>query len=205
MRNGANVLCEKPLCLSPWNLDQLAEMERETGKRTYTVLQLRLNPILVALKAKIAANPIYALDADLTYVTPRGPWYLASWKGDESRSGGILANLGVHMFDLMLWLFGPAKSGAVEGMVPTRASGHTYHVGAGRVTWTLAVDGAAPCRRLTIGGDVIDLSDGFTDAHNRVYAETLAGRGFGIEDARPAVELIHRLRSQWGPAYGRVA
>lgn len=201
MRAGAHALVEKPVCINPENLSALAEMERETQRRTFTVLQLRLNPRLIALRERIQSGALTELDlvgrVSLTYVTPRGPWYASSWKGDEARSGGLLMNLGIHMFDLMLWLFGPAPTAWVETKTPTTVTGVSVHERAGHVAWKLSVDGDQPARRLTIGDEVIDLSDGFTDAHTAVYRETLAGRGFGIEDARPAIELVHRLRSQW--------
>lgn len=197
MRNGADVICEKPLVLKPWNLDQLADLERETGRRVWTVLQLRLNPALVALKDKIAKSAGVA-DVQLFYATPRGPWYGASWKGDAAKSGGVLANVGVHMFDLLAWLFGPPRRGSITDMTATKATGEQQHDLAGRVTWRLTLDHPNPKRTLTVNGEALDLSDGFVDAHTKVYAETLAGRGWGLEDARPAIEWIDKLKTQWG-------
>lgn len=201
MRAGANALVEKPATLTPWNADALAEMEIETGRRTFCVLQLRLNPALIALRERIIAGKVPAADllaTSLEYTTPRGPWYQASWKGDPARSGGIAMNLGIHLFDLLLWLFGPARTATFETYTPTRATGVSYHERAGRVEWTLTTEGDKPSRLLRMGSEVLELSDGFGDAHTRVYQETLAGRGFGIEDARPAIELVHRLRCQHG-------
>ncbi|MFA6168476.1 MAG: Gfo/Idh/MocA family oxidoreductase [Gemmatimonadaceae bacterium] len=195
MRAGADVICEKPLVLSPWNLDALAELEHETGRRVWTVLQLRVNPALIALREKLRTGP--RGDASLYYSTPRGPWYGSSWKGDEARSGGVLANVGVHLFDLLLWLYGPARTAQLTSFSPTQASGVLQHDGMVS-EWLLSLDGAESKRMLTMPDGCQDLSDGFKDAHTVVYAETLAGRGFGIEDARPAVDLVHALRSQRG-------
>lgn len=194
MRAGADVICEKPLVLSPWNLDALAELEHETGRRVWTVLQLRVNPALIALRDTIRAASERA-GALLHYATPRGPWYGSSWKGDEARSGGLLANIGIHLFDLLLWLYGPVRHGRVTAFSQTQASGRLEHATTS-TSWMLSLDGAESKRVLHMASGDQDLSDGFKDAHTVVYAETLAGRGFGIEDARPAVELVHALRSQ---------
>ncbi len=202
LRVGADVICEKPLVISPWNLDQLAALEAESGRRVHTVLQLRLHPAVEALRAKLDPSPLH--DVELTYVTGRGSWYLQSWKGSEERSGGIAMNIGVHLFDLLLWLFGPVRAVEVSERGPTRQAG-TLELERARVRWLLSVDfadlgddpspGRAATRRvLSVDGEEVDLSSGFEDLHTRVYAETLAGRGFGIEDARPSIELVHRLR-----------
>lgn len=197
MRNGADVICEKPLTLSPWNLDALAEMERETGRRVWTVLQMRLHPGVASMRKAAQERAMYKGGeqfASLTYVTPRGPWYGASWKGDEAKSGGILANIGIHMFDLLLWVYGPVNGARIETYSDTAATGLLSHEGGTTVSWSLAVDGSKPSRVLSDASGACDLSDGFKDAHTKVYAETLAGRGCGIADARPAVELVHMLR-----------
>jgi len=205
LRVGADVICEKPLVISPWNLDQLETLEAESGRRVYTVLQLRLHPALEALRARLAgAAAGHRHEVDLTYVTGRGSWYLQSWKGSAERSGGIAMNIGVHFFDLLLWLFGPARGAAVHDRGPTRMAG-TLELERARVRWLLSVDFAdLPCpatpgqrtthRVLSVDGEELDLAGGFEDLHTRVYAEILAGRGFGIEDARPSIELVHRLR-----------
>lgn len=200
MRNGADVICEKPLVLSPWNLDSLAMMERETGRRVWTVLQMRLHPGVASMRQAAGVRAMYKgadAFASLTYVTPRGPWYGSSWKGDESKSGGILANIGIHMFDLLLWVYGPVNGARVDAAsTETWATGLLSHEGGTTVSWRLAVAGEKPARILSDPSGACDLSDGFRDAHTRVYAETLAGRGWGIEDARPAVELVYKLRMQ---------
>jgi UDP-N-acetyl-2-amino-2-deoxyglucuronate dehydrogenase len=197
MRNGADVICEKPLTLSPWNLDALAEMERETGRRVWTVLQMRLHPGVASMRKAAQERAMYKGGeqfASLTYVTPRGPWYGSSWKGDEAKSGGILANIGIHMFDLLLWVYGPVNGARLDTYSDTAATGLLSHESGTTVSWSLAVDGSKPSRVLSDASGACDLSDGFKDAHTKVYAETLAGRGCGIADARPAVELVHMLR-----------
>jgi UDP-N-acetyl-2-amino-2-deoxyglucuronate dehydrogenase len=192
LHSGANVICEKPLVLSPWNLDALAKDEQETGKRVYTVLQLRRHPQLMALKAKLDADP-RDRQVKLIYHTPRGRWYFRSWKGDVERSGGLLMNIGIHLFDLLLWLFGPVVYATLEQNEPGHARGELALKRAG-VTWELSVDADEPKRELLVDGTPVSFDDGFADLHTDVYRETLAGRGFGIEDARPSVELVYSLR-----------
>ncbi len=204
LRVGADAICEKPLVINPWNLDALAELEHETGQRVYTVLQLRLHPSLIALKARLAAQPAQH-DVALTYITSRGRWYDVSWKGTAERSGGIATNIGIHFFDLLLWLFGPAADCDVHVADAARMAGHLELANA-RVRWFLSTDQRdlpfvpEPGKRTTfrsivVDGEEIEFTDGFTDLHTRVYEETLAGRGFGIEDARAAIELAHRIRT----------
>lgn len=201
LQNGANVLCEKPLCLSPWNLDTLEETERKTGKRVYTVLQLRHLPVLAKLKAIDLANAETTTKrhaVQLKYVTPRGAWYHSSWKGDDKLSGGLITNIGIHMLDLLLWLYGPAGKIVVTARTPTRVLG-IMQLERADVTWMLSIDGTdspdhSTYRSLIIDGQAIRFDDGFGSLHTKVYEETLAGRGHGITDARPAVELAHRLR-----------
>lgn len=204
LRNGAHALCEKPLVISPWNLDALEELERESGCRIATVLQLRVHPALVALKAALdAEGPGPAKEVVLTYVTSRGPWYQVSWKGDEDRSGGIATNIGIHFFDLLVWLFGPVQSTETHVHERSRMAGY-IELKRANVRWLLSVDasdlpdssrlGKRPTyRSITVDGSEIEFSEGFTDLHTLVYEQTLAGRGFGVADARPSIELVHHL------------
>lgn len=220
LRLGANALCEKPLVINPWNLDALQALEEETGGRVFTVLQLRLHPSLLALKRRLEALPRKRHTVCLSYVTFRGPWYAYSWKGDEARSGGLPMNIGIHFFDLLIWLFGPPLRSEVHLYESRRTAGYLELENAD-VTWLLSIDTAdlpfavAPGERstfrsITVDGEEVEFSGGFTDLHTRVYEETLAGRGFGIDDARPALELVHALRGAkvvkpHGPAHPQVA
>ncbi len=205
LRIGADAVCEKPLVINPWNLDALADLEAETGRRAYTVLQLRVHPQLAALRERLAAErgrPRH--DVRLAYVTARGPWYAASWKGDEERSGGVVVNIGIHLFDLLLWLFGAAEDCVVHERGPRRAAG-ALELDRARVRWFLSTEasdlpfepvpgGRTTHRSITVDGQEIEFSDGFADLHTRVYEDVLAGRGFGIADARPSIELASRIR-----------
>ena len=196
MQNGANVICEKPLCLSPWNLDALEDTERKTGKRVFTVLQLRHVPKLQLLKSATYGND-KRFAVQLNYVTPRGPWYHQSWKGDTEKSGGLITNIGIHMLDLLLWLYGPCGKAVVTARMPTYCKG-LLQLERADVSWLLSIDpiddSGKAHRSLVVDSERIEFSDGFTGLHTKVYEETLAGRGHGIADARPAVELAHRLR-----------
>ena len=204
LRLQAHALCEKPLVISPWNLDALAELEAEHGRRVNTVLQLRLHPDLIALKESLSASTGTRRQVRLTYVTRRGRWYGASWKGSESRSGGLAMNIGIHFFDLLLWLFGPVEESRVFLSGPEKMAGRLELEGAD-VDWFLSVDvddlpaaarqrGDHASRTLTMDGEDVEFSSGFADLHTRVYERALAGQGFGIEDARPSIELVHALR-----------
>ena len=207
LRVGADAICEKPLVLNPWNLDVLSELERETGRRVYTVLQLRVHPALKDLRESIrggAASHHARHSVLLSYVTSRGQWYRYSWKGNPEKSGGLPTNIGIHFFDLLVWLFGPVRDAEMHVDGATRASGFLELQNAD-VSWFLSIDQAdlpfAPepgkkttSRSISIDGREIEFSEGFTDLHTRVYEATLAGQGFGIEDARPSIELIDRLR-----------
>lgn len=207
LRLHADVICEKPLVITPWNLDALAELEREYGQRVYNVLQLRLLPSLVELKQKLDAGGAgKRARIELSYVTRRGPWYFVSWKGDESKSGGVAMNIGVHFFDLLLWLFGACQRSEVHLREPGRMSG-MLELEKADVVWFLSVQkedlpegyleaGKPAFRSLTMDGTELEFSGGFTELHTEVYREVLAGRGFGIEDARASVELVHRVRNQ---------
>jgi UDP-N-acetyl-2-amino-2-deoxyglucuronate dehydrogenase len=204
LRVGAKAICEKPLVINPWNLDQLAQLEAETGGEVRAILQLRHQPQLAALKEGLGAEAGKRRRVKLTYVTGRGRWYHASWKGDEERSGGLAGNIGVHFFDLLLWLFGDAKSVEVHQNDRSTMSG-ALALERADVEFLLSVDfarlpfAAAPGERTThrsiaIDGREVEFSESFDDLHTRAYEEILAGRGFGIADARPSIELVHRIR-----------
>jgi len=204
LRVGADVICEKPLVINPWNLDALEELEAETKRSIHTVLQLRVHPELVKLKQSLQAQGGQHA-VELTYITSRGPWYHVSWKGQQDKSGGVATNIGVHFFDLLLWLFGPAADIKVYHSDNRRMSGFIGLEHA-RVRWFLSVDshdlpypvkvgGKTTYRSITVDGKEIEFSEGFTDLHTRVYEATLAGRGFGIPDARPSIELTYAIRT----------
>jgi UDP-N-acetyl-2-amino-2-deoxyglucuronate dehydrogenase len=205
LRTGAHAICEKPLVINPWNLDALQELEEETGRRVYTVLQLRLHPDLIALKARLDASPNQMHDVTLTYITGRGRWYHTSWKGSEERSGGVVTNIGIHFFDLLLWLFGDVRNSVVTRREPSKASG-VLELQRARVRWSLSTDtqdlpfkvnpgGKSTFRSIQVDGSEIEFSEGFVDLHTKVYQHVLDGAGFGIGDARPAIELAHRIRT----------
>jgi len=207
LRIGANAICEKPLTINPWNLDALQECEHEFGARIYTILQLRVHPKLVKLReALLKGDKSLQHQVCLTYITARGGWYHNSWKGSPEKSGGIATNIGIHFFDLLLWLFGGVGDCRVHQSDPRRMAGF-LELERARVSWFLSVDaadlpfeaaagGRTTYRSITIDGEEIEFTDGFTDLHTRVYEKTLAGEGFGIEDARPAVELGHQIRTR---------
>lgn len=205
LRNQADAICEKPLVLNPWNVDALADIEKETGKRVFTILQLRLHPNIIALKKKVDEAPASKIfDVDLNYITSRGKWYFHSWKGEEIKSGGIATNIGIHFFDMLLWVFGKAKSSKVISYEADHASGY-LELEKAKVKWSLSINeehllaevkakGKRTYRSLTMDGDEIEFSDGFTELHTNSYKEILAGRGFGLTDARPSIELAYQLR-----------
>ena len=204
LRVGAQPICEKPLVINPWNLDALQELEAETGLRVSTVLQLRVHPAILAFREKLAREPQRRHQVTLTYVTARGRWYDVSWKGSDERSGGIVTNIGIHFFDLLLWLFGKVQRAFVNVRDQKRAAG-TLELERADVRWFLSADAAdlpftatpgekTTFRSMEVDGEQLEFSDGFTDLHTRVYEEVLAGRGFGIDDARPSVELTYLLR-----------
>jgi len=206
LRVGADAICEKPLTINPWNLDQLVELEQDYGRRVYNVLQLRVHPELRALRARLASEqPRRRVLVDLSYVTRRGSWYRYSWKGDVERSGGVATNIGVHFFDLLLWLFGPVQASYTYVNEVERMVG-ALELEWATVRWFLSIDGRdlpdgwlaagkTAYRSLTMDGDEIEFSNVFADLHTEVYREVLAGRGHGIEDARASIELVHRIRS----------
>jgi UDP-N-acetyl-2-amino-2-deoxyglucuronate dehydrogenase len=205
LRVGAHVICEKPLVINPWNLDALQELEHETGFRVNTVLQLRLHPSLIALRDRIRAETGSKQDdVCLTYITARGAWYDVSWKGSDERSGGLITNIGIHFFDLLLWLFGPVAGSQLHLKDAKRVGGY-LELERARVNWFLstAIEDLpftpepgvrTTFRSITVDGEEIEFSEGFTDLHTRVYERTLAGDGFGIDDARPSIALTSRIR-----------
>ena len=206
MRVGADVICEKPLVINPWNLDALQELESELGRRINTVLQLRLHPKLVDLRrCLLEEHGSFQHDVCLTYVTARGSWYLSSWKGSIEKSGGISTNIGIHFFDLLIWLFGKVSECRVYHADARRMSGYLEFERA-RVRWFLSVAPedmpfetksglTSTFRSITIDGQEVDFSSGFTDLFTHVYQEVLAGRGLGIVEARPSIELAYRIRT----------
>ena len=205
LRSGADVICEKPLVINPWNLDALAEIEQETGHCINTVLQLRLHPALLKLRQELQAETAHRHQVTLTYITGRGAWYHISWKGSAEKSGGIATNIGIHFFDLLIWLFGGVQDIKLYYSDPYRMSGFIALKNAD-VRWYLSVDVAdlpfqvipgskSTFRSIRVDEREIEFSEGFTDLHTRVYEEVLAGRGFGINDARPSVELTHAIRT----------
>lgn len=205
LRVRSHAICEKPLAANPWGLDGLQEIEAETGCRVYTVLQLRVHPALVALRERLRSEGDAKRDVVLTYVTKRGRWYQYSWKGDVGKSGGVVLNIGVHFFDLLMWLFGDVESSEVHVHDSKRAAG-ALELERARVRWFLSVDGSdlpAECdesgqrafRSITVDGQELEFSNVFRDLHTTVYEDILAGGGFGISDARPAIELTYDIRT----------
>ena len=203
LRLEASAICEKPLVLKPSNLDLLKELEEEHAGTVFTVLQLRVHPTLLELREELLARRDHRHSVRLTYITSRGTWYRYSWKGDEAKSGGVVTNIGIHFFDLLMWLFGRVERSRLHVREPERVSGYLELENAD-VQWFLSIDaedlpeemqGAhRTFRSITVDGREIEFSGGFTDLHARVYEETLAGRGFRIEDARPSIELVYGLR-----------
>jgi UDP-N-acetyl-2-amino-2-deoxyglucuronate dehydrogenase len=205
LRVGADAICEKPLVINPWNLDALQDLERETGRHVSTVLQLRVHPALIELRDRLNAETGRRHKVKLRYVTSRGRWYYTSWKGSVERSGGLVTNIGIHFFDLLLWLFGSVDSGEVSVLEEQRAAGR-LELQRADVEWFLSADPAdlpfvpEPGQRTTfrsieVDGQEVEFTEGFTDLHTRIYEEVLAGRGFGIDEARPSIELAYRIRT----------
>ena len=206
LRRGADAICEKPIVLNPWNLDALQKMEKESGKHVWNILQLRLHKSIIALKAKVDNAPKdKVFDIDLTYITSRGSWYYTSWKGDQNKSGGIASNIGVHFYDMLSWVFGDIKKNIVHLQTHDRASGYLEFERA-RVRWFLSINydlipkeiklkGQRTFRSLTIEGEELEFSGGFTDLHTKVYEEILAGNGYGLEESRKAIEIVHTIRN----------
>ena len=206
LRSDADAICEKPLVLTPWNIDGLQEIERDSGRKINTILQLRVHPAIVDLRERVRADRVDTKhEVDLTYITSRGNWYLQSWKGDERKSGGIATNIGVHFFDMLHFIFGRLQENVVHLSSDTRAAGYLEYERA-RVRWLLSVDvedvpqaareaGQRTYRSITVDGEEIEFSGGFTDLHTRSYEEILAGRGFGLEENRTAIETVAAIRN----------
>jgi UDP-N-acetyl-2-amino-2-deoxyglucuronate dehydrogenase len=205
VRLKADVICEKPLVINPWNLDALESLEEETGHKIYTVLQLRLHPKLLELREKLLAQKGAVHDVELTYVTSRGHWYDVSWKASVDKSGGVPTNIGIHLFDLLLWLFGSVRSSRVH-LADTRRYAGTFELERANVRWFLSIEPddlpfpSEPGTRTTfrsirVDGSEVEFSEGFGDLHTRVYEKTLTGHGFRIADARPSIELVHGIRT----------
>jgi UDP-N-acetyl-2-amino-2-deoxyglucuronate dehydrogenase len=205
LRYGAHAICEKPLVLNPWNLDSLAELEKETGKKIYNILQLRLHPTIIKLKDKYQNRQGKKIDIDLTYITSRGNWYYTSWKGDIQKSGGIASNIGVHFFDMLQWIFGKAQTTQVHQQTHDRASGFLELENA-RVRWFLSINenclpemavkvGKRTFRSIQIDGEELEFSDGFTDLHTVSYQEIINGNGFGLMEAAPSINVVHQIRN----------
>lgn len=206
LRRGADAICEKPLVLNPWNLDALQKMEQESGQKVYNILQLRVHKSIIELKEKIDSAPKDKIfDVDLTYLTSRGNWYYTSWKGDVSKSGGIATNIGVHFYDMLSFIFGNVKRNVVHVHTHDRAAGYLEFEKA-RVRWFLSINydvlpeeikakGQRTYRSITIEGEELEFSGGFTDLHTRVYEGILDGNGYGLEDARQAIEIVHSIRN----------
>jgi UDP-N-acetyl-2-amino-2-deoxyglucuronate dehydrogenase len=203
LRSGADAICEKPLVLNPWNIDGLAEIEHDTGHRISTILQLRLHPAIMALKEKyVTSNRRHKVD--LTYVASRGRWYHASWKGEEAKSGGVATNIGVHFFDMLNFVFGPARKNEAHLREAERAAGFLEFERAD-VSWFLSVDSKdlpesvkgkkTTFRSITVDGEEVEFSEGFTDLHMRSYEEIMAGRGFAIDEVRPSIEIVSAFRN----------
>ncbi len=206
LRIGANAICEKPLVINPWNLDALEELEKETGRKINAVLQLRVHPALIELKETLRNKyKDHNADVNLSYITSRGLWYNYSWKGNKEKSGGIATNIGIHFFDMLIWLFGDVQNNIVHLSEDDRAAGF-LELRRANVRWFLSIDkkdlpshksntGETTFRSIEVDGEEINFSTGFTDLHTRVYEEILAGRGFGVEEARPSIKLVHEIRT----------
>lgn len=205
LRVGAHAICEKPLVISPWNLDQLAAFEAEYDRRVYTVVQLRLLPQLRELAARLHSEPRKRVDVELTYITARGPWYAQSWKGAPEKSGGLALNIGVHFFDLLIWFYGKPQRSSVVLSRPDKMSG-VFELEHATVRWFLSIDrgdlpaavraeGKTAFRSLVADGRELEFSDGHHDLHTAVYRDILAGGGCSIEDVRPSIELAHEIRT----------
>lgn len=205
LRLGADVISEKPLVLNPWNIDALKDVEKRTGKKVNNILQLRLHESIKALKAKVDNGPKNKMyDMDMTYITSRGSWYYTSWKGDIRKSGGVATNIGVHFYDMLQWIFGPAKKNIVHIASHDRVAGFLEFERA-RVRYFLSINentlpkdvkeaGKRTFRSFVLDGEEVEFSDGFTELHTESYKRILAGNGYGLEDVRPCIEIVHDIR-----------
>jgi len=209
LRNGSDAICEKPLVLNPWNLDALKQIEEESGKKVYNILQLRLHDSIVALKEKVTKeledNPNRVYDIDLTYLTSRGKWYFISWKGNEAKSGGVATNIGVHFYDMLTYIFGDVEENIVHLKTPYANAGYLKLKNA-RVRWFLSVKydyipdeikvtGQRTYRSITVDNQEIEFSGGFTELHTKSYEEILKGNGFGLDEARKSIEIVSTIRN----------
>ena len=207
LRIGADVICEKPLVLNPWNVDALIELEAEYKNNVHTILQLRHHEAILELKDKIANGPVDKVyDIDLTYITSRGNWYYTSWKGNVEKSGGIASNIGVHFFDMLQWIFGPVENSSADIKTKDTNSGKLTFKQA-NVNWYLSInadnlpqqaknDGLSTFRNLSIEGEEIEFSKGFTDLHTISYQHILDGKGYGLADAKSSIEIVSEIRNQ---------
>ena len=205
LRQGANVICEKPLVLNPWNIDSLELIESETGRKVYNILQLRLHPTIIELKKKVDADTDSIFDLDLTYITSRGNWYYTSWKGDSSKSGGIATNIGIHFFDMLIWVFGSVKKSIIHVHTHDRAAG-VLELARANVRWFLSINkqvlpeslssnGKNTYRSISLNGQEIEFSDGFSDLHTESYRKVLNGQGFEISETRAALDIAYQIRN----------
>jgi UDP-N-acetyl-2-amino-2-deoxyglucuronate dehydrogenase len=201
LKNGAHAICEKPMVLNPYGFHSLRELELETGKNIFAILQLRLHPSVLALKEEISKSKNKKHKVSLDYITPRGKWYQYSWKGDFNKSGGISTNIGIHFFDMLLWIFGDVRNSYVEYHTDTRAKGH-LELKHASVDWNLSIDYRdlpykewRPFRSIKVEQKEMEFSEGFTDLHTKSYEQILAGNGYRIDDAIPALELVHQIRN----------
>jgi len=210
LRQGAHAICEKPLVLNPHNIDALQVVQEETGKQVYNILQLRLHPSIIALKefvaVEVAKNPTKVFDVDLTYLTSRGYWYFTSWKGDDHKSGGIATNIGVHFYDMLGWVFGDLAKNEVHLKQRDASAGYLEFQHA-KVRWFLSVNydyipddikeaGQRTYRSITVDGNEMEFSGGFTDLHTESYKQILSGNGFGLEEARQSIKIVSDIRNQ---------
>ena len=206
LRRGADAICEKPLVLNPWNVDALMDIEKESGQKINTILQLRLHPSIIALKNKVdSETKSEKYDIDLTYITSRGKWYDISWKGDESKSGGIATNIGVHFYDMLSWIFGEVQENVVHLRAKDKSSGYLEFKNA-RVRWFLSINeqdlpvhiqekGQRTYRSITIDNEELEFSSGFTDLHTKSYERILNGKGFGMQEAQKSIQIVHDIRN----------
>ncbi len=206
LKQNAQAICEKPMVLNPWNVDALQEFEKETGGKINNILQLRLHKSIIALKKEIENGPADKIyDIDLTYFTARGNWYFSSWKADLQKSGGVATNIGVHFYDMLIWIFGAVKENIIHVSEPKKAAGF-LQLERARVRWFLSVDyqdipdeikatGKRTYRSITVDGKEIEFSGGFTDLHTKSYQHILAGNGFGIDEIRPSIQTVFEIRN----------
>tara|TARA_B100000989_G_scaffold298277_1_gene286856 strand:- start:4429 stop:5328 length:900 start_codon:yes stop_codon:yes gene_type:complete len=206
LRSGANAVCEKPLVLNPWNIDKLKKIEESTSKKIYNILQLRAHPTILKLRKQVLSNSVNKkYDIELKYITSRGNWYKSSWKGDENKSGGIATNIGIHFFDMLHWVFGRTQINRVNRKEENYIEGYLELENA-RINWFLSIDssflpknvlahGGSTFRSIKLNNKEIEFSRGFKDLHTRVYEDILTGKGYGLEDVRPSIEIVHKIRN----------